>query len=89
MAFGVGTGDWGDDEAFSNWFPDDIKPEDMEILLEQLQDSMHRSELSYYIDMGGEFYIFKTKDNKKKLYSGTIHEFIEDLMKYFEIKDET
>lgn len=21
MAFGVGTGDWGDNEAFSNWFP--------------------------------------------------------------------
>jgi hypothetical protein len=87
MAFGVGTGDWGDNEAFSNWFPDD-KPDKMEAVLEKLQDSARRGDLSFYIDMGMEFYIFKKGDNENKIYSGTIHEFIEDLMKYFDVKDE-
>jgi hypothetical protein len=94
MAFGVGSDE--DQSGFDNWFPDDIKPSKIEVLFFKLNQAklLAKPKFGFYIDMGGEFYIYEgdPEDNvvmNKNIYEGNIHQFIHELMEYFNVRDDT
>jgi len=89
MAFGVGSKE--DQTGFDDWFPD-IKSDPIELLIDKLNNSklLAHPKFGYYIDMGGEFYIYEGSSEKPKniIYTGNIHGFISELMQYFNVKDD-
>jgi len=56
-------------------------------LIKVLEDSKkEKVNYEYFIDMGGELYISDSA-TEENVYKGDIHSFIEEMMKYFKIKD--
>ena len=56
-------------------------------LIEVLEDSKNEIvNYEYFIDMGGELYITESI-TEKTVYEGSIHGFIDEMMKHFKIKD--
>lgn len=60
-----------------------------------LKLNLHKADnvpkFGYYIDMGGEFYVYEgdSEDPDKFLYEENIHQFIHELMEHFNVRDDT
>ena len=44
--------------------------------------------LAYFVDMGGELYIYPQDDEEHPIYEGITVEYIENMMDYFGIRDD-
>ena len=90
MAFGLGQKDI--EGSFSQWFPD-MKPNLIEELLEKLDEFklIKDQKYGFFIDMDGKFTIYSgdTEDPDEFLYEGHIFKFVKDLMKYFNVRDDS
>ncbi len=45
--------------------------------------------LAYYVDMGGEIYIYPQNDEVHPIYKGFTIGFIDEMMDHFKIRDDT
>lgn len=91
MAFGVGKGQDDIEGSFSNWFPD-MQKDPIEKLIEELNNFilLKNPKFRFHIDKEGKFCIYSrdSKESKKSLYEGHVYNFIYDLMKYFNVRNE-